>query len=247
MQDKDRTPLCYVNEGIIERVGHGKVVLDVGCGTGNLGAALKQHGNHVYGIDVVDEYIEAAKQRLDGAYIFDIAGGDELPFRAEEFDVIICSNVLEHLAEPVEALKRLSPLLKAEGYIIISVPNIATWTMRLSLLFGRFEYSDQGVLDKTHLRFFTLKTLKQLISEAGLVLVKLEAVPNLSRSLVGPVKWLFAKYNSDKLATDEPPSTIIVRSGIYRLYQRWGYPLEVWLASGFKGLLAYQFIASAKK
>jgi SAM-dependent methyltransferase len=96
------------------------------------------------------------------------------PYR-REFDYIVFADVLEHLRDPAAVLRRCLPALKETGKIIISVPNIANWIIRLSLLFGKFDYMDRGILDRTHLRFFTLRSLKQLMSEVSCEI--LDAIP----------------------------------------------------------------------
>ena len=85
------------------------------------------------------------------------------------------ADVLEHLRDPAAVLRRCIPALKESGKIIISVPNIANWIIRLGLLFGKFDYMDRGILDRTHLRFFTMRSLNQLMSEVSCEV--LDAIP----------------------------------------------------------------------
>lgn len=89
------------------------------------------------------------------------------------------ADVLEHLPHPSSVLKKLKKNLKKEGYFIISVPNVANWSIRFRLLFGKFDYTEYGILDKSHLRFFTRKSLERLIEEVGLKIKKLEVTPNI--------------------------------------------------------------------
>ena len=102
----------------------------------------------------------------------------ELPWPPGAFDAIICADVLEHLRDPCGALRRLRSLLAPAGWMIVSVPNVAHWSVRLRLLAGRFDYQPSGVLDEGHLRFFTRGTARQLMSQAGLT-VEWEAVTPL--------------------------------------------------------------------
>ena len=97
------------------------------------------------------------------------------------------ADVLEHLRDPASAvLERCIPALKESGKLIISVPNIANWIVRLSLLFGKFDYMDRGILDRTHLRFFTMSSLNQLMREVSCEV--LSAIPTpLPVQLVLPV------------------------------------------------------------
>jgi SAM-dependent methyltransferase len=91
----------------------------------------------------------------------------ELPFEAASFDAIVCGDLIEHMRDPQAMLARLRPLLRPGGRLALSTPNIANWAMRLSLLFGRFRYTEWGILDKTHTHFFTRKTLRECLEAAG--------------------------------------------------------------------------------
>ena len=97
--------------------------------------------------------------------------GDLQQFDAGEldgsYDVLLFGDTLEHLADPVSVLRRLSTHLAADGTLIVSVPNVANWAIRLMLLSGRFRYTDRGILDRTHLRFYTRRTLVEMIESAG--------------------------------------------------------------------------------
>ena len=90
------------------------------------------------------------------------------------FDYIIFADVLEHVKDPLIVLKRFKKYLNDEGYILISLPNITNWRMRLKILFGNFEYEDKGILDNGHIRFFNEESAKKLISDSGLQIVKFE-------------------------------------------------------------------------
>jgi len=85
--------------------------------------------------------------------------------------------VIEHLRDPEAALARLRPLLGPGGRLVVSTPNIANWAIRLSLLFGRFRYAERGILDRTHLRFFTRRSFGALLATAGLRVERLTATP----------------------------------------------------------------------
>lgn len=92
---------------------------------------------------------------------------------AERFDVIAFGDVLEHLRDPEGALVKMRGLLTPEGYVVASIPNVAHRSVRLSLLFGEFNYADAGLLDRTHLRFFTRKTIELMMAEAGFRIVEM--------------------------------------------------------------------------
>ena len=83
----------------------------------------------------------------------------ELPLEPGSFDVVLCGDVIEHLRDPVAALARLRPLLRPGGRLVLSTPNVANWAIRLSLLAGRWRYTDRGILDRSHTHLFTRATL----------------------------------------------------------------------------------------
>ncbi|MCC6183545.1 MAG: class I SAM-dependent methyltransferase, partial [Microthrixaceae bacterium] len=91
---------------------------------------------------------------------------------------------------PVSVLHRLRDHLAEDGHLIVSIPNIANWTVRLQLLFGRFRYTDRGILDRTHLRFYTVATLPEMLADAGFSVVKLQAsvpVPGVTNEALARV------------------------------------------------------------
>ena len=145
----------------------GSRVLEVGCANGALSEYLtRQLGCEVVGVEWNSQ---AALQA--GRYCTHVIVGDvekDALDRAEgRFDAITFGNVLEHLVSPGTVLKRCRPLLSSRGFVLISVPNVAHYTLRLSLLRGRFDYQQRGMLDHTHLRFFTLRTARRMLIDAG--------------------------------------------------------------------------------
>lgn len=140
-------------------------ILDVGTASGYLGKILKGRGHCIAGIEYDTVAAESAKNYYDSFRVADIETF-EFPYRGE-FDYIVFADVLEHLRDPAAVLRTCLPALKPSGKIIISVPNVANFVVRLSLLFGKFDYMDRGILDKTHLRFFTLRSLKKMMSEVS--------------------------------------------------------------------------------
>jgi len=148
--------------------GEGKSVLDVGCARGHLAAILSGRGYKVTGIDNNAESLVFAKNACSRVIKADL---ENWPADiTERFDYVIFADCLEHLRDPLEALRRILPLLKDGGTVLISVPNVAHLYVRLSLLFGRWDYAERGILDETHLRFFTRTTILGLIKEAGISL-----------------------------------------------------------------------------
>jgi SAM-dependent methyltransferase len=135
-------------------------VLDVGCGAGQNAAWLtEQHpGMTIVGITRSPAEAELARRYLERCWVLDLERELPAELAAERFDTILCSHVLEHLREPSLVLGRLARLLASGGRVLIAVPNVLGWRQRLAFLAGRFEYARDGVLDSTHLRFFTYDT-----------------------------------------------------------------------------------------
>lgn len=163
-------------------VGENKTILDVGCASGYLGELLMKEGNVLYGIDGNKEAIEIASKKYQKAVCFDLNDTDvdrlQTLFEGMTFDAIIFADVLEHLVDPETTLQNFSKLLKSDGRIVISLPNVALWRVRLNLLFGRFDYTDYGVLDRTHLHLYTFKTSKELIKNTGFSIVSEQGALN---------------------------------------------------------------------
>jgi SAM-dependent methyltransferase len=150
-------------------------ILDAGTAGGYLGKVWRNDGHYVAGIEFDAATGEKARQYYDE---FEIANLETYPFSTHrEFDYIVFADVLEHLRDPAAVLHRCIPALKPTGKIIISVPNIANWIIRLSLLFGKFDYRDRGILDRTHLRFFTSRSVKQLMKEVSCEVQEIIATP----------------------------------------------------------------------
>ena len=164
----DRSDVNTSHAIVMDLVGSGKRVLDVGCASGYLAEALSAAGNKVSGVELDPVAAEAARPLLDRLVVGDIEQLDLVDeFGAGAFDVVIFADVLEHLRDPVEVLRRARPLLAEGGYAVLSIPNVAHGSVRLALLRGRFEYRPVGLLDDTHLRFFTRDSFEQLIVDAG--------------------------------------------------------------------------------
>ncbi len=151
-----------------------KVILDIGCAGGELARAIRPRGEiKIYGADISQKSLDVAKDVLDGSFCFNIED-DIWPsdLLGQKFDLIIASEVIEHLLLPEEFLKKLKPLLNPGGKIIITTPNFLFWKNRLKMLLGKFEYASEGLLDFGHIRFFTVKTVKETFRQCGLKIEK---------------------------------------------------------------------------
>ncbi len=145
----------------------GKRILDVGCAAGELGYALKLAGAlEVIGIERSAEAAALAKTRLDQVLVSDVENFN-LPLDDASFDRIIFADILEHTIDPWSVLASYGRYLKSDGLVIASIPNLRFYAVIARLLFNRWGYSESGILDSTHLRFFTLPTIKEMFERAG--------------------------------------------------------------------------------
>ncbi len=182
---------------VYEKIRSGSKVLDVGCATGYFANKLKEKDCKVWGIEKDKDAAREAGKYCEEVVIRDIeeltnsstirgvmashtqpaTSEVSLPpllFQKNFFDYILLLDVLEHLREPEKIIRLFKPYLKKDGKIIISVPNIAHVSIRLKLLMGKFDYEKVGIMDETHLRFFTQKTIEEFIKQAGMQIVELD-------------------------------------------------------------------------
>jgi methionine biosynthesis protein MetW len=172
--------------------------LEIGCGTGGTLELLKQRGAvYTAGVDINAESIKMATDRgLDSAIVADIEK-DELPYREKEFDCIILADVLEHLYDPWNTLKKMTYYLADDGYILISLPNIKYYKVIRRLIFhDEWTYSDAGILDSTHIRFFTLREIYRILESSGLKSVHVKKNFSSSRRMKILNKLLFRKLDN---------------------------------------------------
>lgn len=144
-------------------------VLDVGCGAGGLGATLKaERGCEVFGLEGFPDAAETARERLDDALCIDLDTLEALPAAWGTFDAIVFSDVLEHLLDPARVVRTLMPALADDGVLVLSVPNVKHWNVVYPLLAGdRWTYEDAGLLDRTHVHFFTAHETAAMLAELG--------------------------------------------------------------------------------
>lgn len=198
--------------------GRGLRLLDVGCARGHLSEVLASQGWRVTGIEY--DAADAAVARDKGIDVMVGTAEDAMGTMNEKFDVIVFADVLEHFVHPDDVLSQARALLVPGGRIVISIPNVAHFSVRLQLLLGSFTYTDRGILDRTHLHFYTKKTLKKMIVGAGLDTLYIGATP-------APVEEVFPVLR--KIA----PLRMLLE-------------LNALIARTWKSAFAYQYIAVAK-
>jgi O-antigen biosynthesis protein len=163
-----------VHANVVALVGESRRVLELGPATGYMSRVFRDRGCAVVGIELDPDMAQRAAEFCERVVIGDI---DDLDLDAEladdRFDVIVAADVLEHLKDPLDALDRLRPFLAPDGFFVLSVPNVAHGSVRLALLSGRFPYQEAGLLDSTHLRFFTHESLEEMLIAAELGVAEL--------------------------------------------------------------------------
>jgi 2-polyprenyl-3-methyl-5-hydroxy-6-metoxy-1,4-benzoquinol methylase len=205
---------------IVKQCGEGKGLrlLDVGCARGHLSEVLASQGWRVTGIEY--DAADAAVARDKGIDVMVGTAEDAMGTMNEKFDVIVFADVLEHFVHPEDVLCQARALLAPGGRIVISIPNVAHLSVRLQLLLGSFTYTDRGILDRTHLHFYTKKTLKKMIVGAGLDTIYMGATP-------APVEEVFP---------------VLRKIAPFRMLLE----LNALIARTWKSAFAYQYIAVAK-
>ena len=203
---------------IVEAIPESGKVLDVGTASGMLARRSENRSLRFFGIEAVQEWANMALPFYEKLWVCTFEDAPEEALHG--YDAIVLGDVLEHMAKPEQALKRLADLQPAGCTFIISVPNIANIWVRFNLLMGRFDYAERGILDKTHLRFFTRKTVKKLVNEAGLEILSIQVTPI-------PLELVSSFFTST----------------IGKLF----HAAFAQVTSLFPTLLGYQFIVEAKK
>jgi SAM-dependent methyltransferase len=149
-------------------------ILDIGCGAGTIGKKIKEDINcQIVGVTYSEAEAQIASQNLDRVIICDLN-----EFQTDDlgkFDCIICSHILEHLYQPQNLLKRLHINLKPNAIMIVALPNTLHWKQRLEFIRGKFRYTDGGLMDRTHFRFYDWQTAHELLQESGYEILNSEA------------------------------------------------------------------------
>src|SRR4051794_39716651 len=196
----------------------GGKLLDLGAAGGELGAAVRDHFDRTIGFEFDAGRMGELRGRFDSVVIADLETVHALPRGAR---AVVLADIIEHLRNSAALLRCVKESLAADGRLFLSVPNIANITVRLGLLFGVFEYRDRGILDNTHLRFYTLRTIRREIEAAGFRVLA-------TRGSSVPLRLIIGRFTPDPLLrAGEKILTLVTR---------------VW-----RSLFAYQIILVAER
>ena len=193
----------------------GGTLLDLGAAGGELGSAVREHFDTTIGFEYDADRIGQLRSRFDQVVIADLETVRTLP---PGMNAVVLADVIEHLRNSTTLLNMVKRSLASDGVLFLSVPNIANVTVRLGLLFGVFEYRDRGILDFTHLRFFTMRTIKREIEKAGFRIIAIRGSSVPIRLIIG---WM--------------PDPLL----------RLGERVLTWITRIWRGLFAYQIILVA--
>lgn len=173
---------------LMARIPPGSRVLELGCATGYLSGYMERAlGCRVTGLDYDAASVAVAAGRCAEAYQADLDAADGLASAqaGAPYDVVLAAAVLEHVKFPQAVLRGVRPLMAPGARLIVSLPNIAHWRSRLSLLLGRFDYTDYGLMDRTHVHFYTLKTARALLAEQGYRVSDVAVAGSLAQNAAG--------------------------------------------------------------
>jgi 2-polyprenyl-3-methyl-5-hydroxy-6-metoxy-1,4-benzoquinol methylase len=199
--------------------GRGRRALDVGAADGFLAELLTRQGWQVTALERDPAQAAKARGRCHEVIVADL--DQAAPRLQGRFDAIVYGDVLEHLNDPLPVLVALDRALAADGRVIVSVPNVAHLWVRFSLALGRWDYVDRGILDRTHLRFFTKRSFTVLLRDAGLSVEELVATP--------------------------VPLPLVVPTRLHGRALDAVHALSAGAARAWKGGLAYQFVAVCRR
>jgi 2-polyprenyl-3-methyl-5-hydroxy-6-metoxy-1,4-benzoquinol methylase len=159
---------------VLRHTKPGDRIFEGGISSGYLSRKFVEEGRHVDGAEIDPLAAEQARKICDRVWVGDLQTFDVAEMDLN-YDVLLFGDTLEHLPDPMAVLQRLRTKLSPTGVLVVSLPNVANWSVRLRLLLGNFNYRDRGILDRTHLRFFTKRTAVKLLEDAGFAVVRQQA------------------------------------------------------------------------
>lgn len=175
----------------LDLVPAGRKVLDLGCATGYMARELVRKSCTVFGVEKDPEAAKEARKYSKAVIEGDLEEPTLLQLPKHAFDVVLCMDVIEHLINRAQLLRYIRQWLTPDGFLILSTPNIAHLSIRWKLLFGDFTYGPRGILDETHVHFFTKKTLTQVLKQSGFLIDKLLPTADFGQI---PITGRFLRY-----------------------------------------------------
>jgi len=203
---------------ILDGLPSGSRIFDVGVASGTLARMCKDRAFRFFGVEPNLSWAKMAEPLYEKIWVNTIEHLDESILGG--YQAVVLGDVLEHTSSPEIILSKIVTRQEPNCLFVISVPNIANLWIRLNLLFGRFDYTERGILDRTHLRFFTRKTLMEMVNVSGLKIVSIQVTPI-------PLELISKFFVSS-------PGRLV-------------YFVFAWITKLFPTLLGYQFIVVAKK
>ncbi len=217
-------------------------ILDVGCGAGANARAIRgRHPRtHLVGVEPNEHAANLAREVFDNLHHGD-AASYLAKAKGDSFDAIILSDVLEHVPDPVLFLRELvnAPALRTAAWVI-SVPNYGVWYNRLRTLAGSFDYAWSGLYDRTHLRFYTRRTIRELLRYVGLQVQGDSCTPSLVQSMAPALRKLFDKN------VDQGEHLSLGESKLFQVYSRFVEPTEARVCQAWPELLGFQVVTVAR-
>lgn len=249
--DKGDYPyLEELNDGILKYITmrqSGDWVLDIGAGRGVLGEALCAQGFNVCGIESNVAAAKDASIKINQVICTDLHNMAEIhqQLKHKKFEYIIFSDILEHVYDPLKVLRDYLPFLAEHGKVIVSLPNVMNWLNRCYFIFGMFHYTMTGVMDRTHVRFFTFKTAKHMLEASPYVIEKIDSTPFITLAFLPMIKSILNKGYREKPQHSNVKQ--IIDLPLYHFYKKYVYPIEYRVSRMMPTLLAFRIIIVARK
>jgi len=233
--------VSLIREHVLSRRPDARI-LDIGCGCGANAEALKHlvPTVRVTGIEPNEKAAELARAACADVFNGTLEEWLESPGRPN-YDGVVLSDVLEHIADPVAFLRSLvaTPELRGSTWVI-SVPNYGVWYNRVKTLFGRFDYAWSGLYDRTHLRFFTRRSIRALLDYAGLEVIEDRCTPSIAQSTASVLRRFFR----DDVASGN--HLVLTQNRGFQLYQKLIQPAETSLCGVWPELMGFQVVSVAR-
>jgi trans-aconitate methyltransferase len=242
--ERPNRSILWLLERHVLRGASAATILDVGCGCGANARAIRDHhpSARILGVEPDRRAAELAGDACERVFVGTLEEWLTSNAASERIDAVLLSDVLEHIADPVAWLRSMAARQElADATWIISVPNYAVWYNRMRTLLGRFEYAWSGLYDRTHLRFYTRKSVRSMLDYCGFDVVAERATASIVQS-AAPL--LRRRFDSDVSTGDH---LALLNSPAYRVYRRFIEPAEEAFCNLWKGLLGFQIVLVARR